>query len=98
MSTTLNEKIAVMQAALEGRTIEHRTHGFNWNVLPVDDLSWNWLEVDYRVKREPRVVYLAKDTPLTGRHAASCFTPSGYEMHVTETEKKKYNKFVEVLE
>jgi len=46
---TLSEKIAVMQAALEGRPIERKPHGWRtW--LPVEHPKWDWSLFDYRVQ------------------------------------------------
>jgi hypothetical protein len=50
--TTLAEKIAVMQAALEGKKIELlalNNKEAGWIVV-TGDLSFNWYDYDYRVK------------------------------------------------
>ena len=47
---TLEEKIAVMQAAAEGKEIEMETvYGWRYNSNP----KWDWVKFDYRVKPEP---------------------------------------------
>jgi len=74
--TTLQEKIAVMQAFADGREIESTRSGSAWgvNTSPV----WNWLECEYRVKREPREwwvnVYPEESSSIAhlSRTAADC--------------------------
>ena len=52
---TLQEKIAVMQAAAEGKAIEIWDERRVWcNIV---DPGWNWATCDYRVKPTPRKVY-----------------------------------------
>lgn len=56
MTKTLTEKIAVMQAAERGETIEWRTSRPNaaWReVRPEDKVSWDWHNYDYRVVKKP---------------------------------------------
>ena len=61
---TLKEKIEVMQAALDGKTIQFRDLYFNgklndaaWSFggdeYTVQDMAWDWDEYDYRVKPQP---------------------------------------------
>jgi hypothetical protein len=53
MKTTA-EKIAVMQAFLDGVPMEILTDG-NWSLwLPTGEPEWRWGASDYRVKPEPR--------------------------------------------
>lgn len=63
MSTTTKEKIAVMQAYEDGKTIQfrHRTsdpaakwHDILRPIIP----DWAWPRTDYRVKPEPKVIYV----------------------------------------
>ena len=51
---TLEEKIAVMQAAADGKQIQYYSGIYNeWeDVHWMDSLVWNWLDCDYRVKPE----------------------------------------------
>lgn len=57
MKTTA-EKIAVMQAHLDGKTIQYRskTSAGNWFSHP--NPEWNWEDCEYRVKTEPRVIWV----------------------------------------
>jgi len=46
------EAIKVMQAALNGETIERRVKGFgNWGPMP-ENASWDWAANEYRIKPE----------------------------------------------
>lgn len=50
---TIREMIEVMEAAANGRAIEHKTHSSGstrWN--PVVSPNWNWGTYLYRVKQE----------------------------------------------
>jgi hypothetical protein len=53
---TLAEKIAVMQAALEGKEIELRSHrGIKWITYDSTvEPEFNWHIVDYRIKEVPK--------------------------------------------
>jgi hypothetical protein len=54
MTRTLQEKLEIMQAKLDGKTIEiHNAYGWNETQSPV----WNWADFDYRVKQEPTKLY-----------------------------------------
>ena len=49
--SALEYKISVMQACLDGATIEcHGDHG-EWTTLA--NPPWNWVSFDYRIKPEP---------------------------------------------
>lgn len=56
---TLQEKIAVMRAALDGKPVEFRDRfGSEWARLEnPKDLGWNWDKFDFRVKPTPIKVY-----------------------------------------
>jgi len=57
MAKTLQEKIAVMQAAAEGKKIEFRDLVYvAWADCP--NPKWNWGYFDYRVKPEPREFWI----------------------------------------
>lgn len=59
MKTTA-EKIAVMQAHEDGKDIEWKLYvDERWD--PAPEPCWNWLEYDYRVKREPQKAWLLRD-------------------------------------
>ena len=66
---TLDEQIAVMQAARDGAEIECANLGdIEWQKKMSELNSWNWLEVDYRVKPQPQVFYVNK-YPHTGHRS-----------------------------
>ena len=49
------EKVEVMQAWLDGVTIEISGRGRkNWRHLVLDEPLWDWKNTDYRIKPEPR--------------------------------------------
>jgi hypothetical protein len=57
--STIQEKIAVMQAFAEGKEIEVQNRGGalrNWRAC--EKPAWNWPICNYRVKKEPMVVYV----------------------------------------
>lgn len=49
---TTKEKIAVMQAYEDGKTIQFYSYG-EWEDIDVP--AWNWASVDYRVKPESKL-------------------------------------------
>lgn len=49
---TTKEKIAVMQAYEDGKTIQQDYHG-EW--VDIDVPEWNWATSDYRVMPEPKL-------------------------------------------
>lgn len=57
---TLDEMIEVLQAAKQGKTLECREHGEKrWTEIEPNASIWNFPRCDYRVKRQPRVIYVA---------------------------------------
>lgn len=50
-------KISVMQAFEEGETIEFTANRKEWLIVRCENPSWSWGDVDYRVKKEPMVIY-----------------------------------------
>ena len=90
MSTTA-EKIAVMQAFERGETIQARNvwdDGFSpW--LDVCSPSWNWCDREYRVKPNPREVwvniYPDNCIPHTSKELAEgCCGKGGETIHFRE--------------
>jgi hypothetical protein len=49
MATTIEEKIAVMQAFVDGKLIEFSYDGDHWRAIT--DPSWDWENVEYRVAK-----------------------------------------------
>lgn len=54
---TTEEKIAVMQAEVDGNKIEFRNKKNGEWTLVRQFLNWDWIDYDYRVAKEPRVIY-----------------------------------------
>lgn len=80
---SLQAKIAVMQAALEGKKIQLRRtyHSADmnskaqWESCNVNALEWNWSVYDFRVEPKPLIVYAA----VTGPVGIKTFTGAGAE-------------------
>lgn len=56
---TTAEKITVMQAFIDGKTIETRINNDSWMEVSLennDDLYWNWEKNEYRIKPETKYV------------------------------------------
>ena len=72
-TNTLKEKIAVMQAYADGHLIEFKPVSGNLDWDKVSIPSWNWDSNHYRVKREPKVIYVTRyaDGGLTSFNTAS---------------------------
>ena len=51
---TTKEKIAIMQAFVDGEEVEFRHDDGPWKTLPNNlDVTWAWSELYYRIKPEP---------------------------------------------
>ena len=94
---TLAEKIAIMQACLDGKVIEVEniatTEG--WNVSDIEPV-FNWTHCDYRIKPEPLVIWVnfydgCRDFIHLNEQAA---TEAGISNKATRTAVK----FIEVIE
>lgn len=56
--TTTQEKIAIMQAYVDGKKIESLSYNNNdarW--MDVTDPAWSWINNDYRVKKEKKTLW-----------------------------------------
>lgn len=79
---TLAEKIAIMQAALEGKKIRYtyadKTRS-EWRLAKVaENLGWDWVLFDYEVVPEPEVLFVNKrrSTMLYSYRSAAAATAS----------------------
>jgi len=79
MKTTA-EKIAVMQAYEDGKTIQVSMRGFASGVTPcelskksVKNPLWDWETYDYNIKKEPRTFYVNeyKDGSFGAAHSSA---------------------------
>lgn len=97
MATTLAEKIAVMQAAVDGAAIQacsKRSPETGWN--EVSTPSWDWHAVDYRVKpEEPEILHIAMKRGLSST-VISDVRPEN--LSSWENYGYKIKKFIEVME
>lgn len=68
MATTTQEKIAVMQAHVDGKTIQVRSNG-SWSWSESYNPRWNWCDFDYRVAPEILKIYVyrTKDGEILSR-------------------------------
>ncbi len=76
---TPDEIIKVVQAYKYGKKIQFRGHLSKRRWLDIDDPSWDFQQLEYRVKPEPRVKYVVEyrntcvslqgTAPLLGRDA-----------------------------
>ncbi len=90
--------INVMNAWCEGRVIQYKTRDGEWEDYgSIDDNtiapSWNWVEIDYRIKPEPRTFWLVEE--------AECWYPTKREAENFKAfcgVDYKIVKVVEVLE
>lgn len=57
MATTTQEKIAVMQAHVDGKTIQVYGNG-SWCWSDTYDPRWNWTDFTYRVAPEVIKIYI----------------------------------------
>jgi hypothetical protein len=62
------EKIAVMQAFLDGKKIQWTGGGSEWSDFDGEPI-WNWLQYDYRIKPEPREFLIAVSDDGTVFHS-----------------------------
>lgn len=87
--------IEVMQAYADGEEVEWKLAGrpSGWDGDPCIMPSWNWDKYDYRVKPQPRVLYVIQDE--SGQFSSSWPTRRQAEAHVGRYES--IVKFQEVL-
>ncbi len=57
---SLRERTEIQQHYLDGGKVEFKTHdSLGWaNLNMATDPSFNWLNLDYRKKKEPRVIWV----------------------------------------
>jgi hypothetical protein len=102
---TTKEKIAIMQAFEDGKPIEMKNaSSAQWSTLSMGksaDPIWNWGSCDYRIKQEPKVVYI---NYYEDYEESEGYSPYGdvYDSEEDAIEGRgdvgKTLKFIEVLE
>lgn len=98
---TLKEQLAILQAAVDGKPIQFRrkynslSEWTNKNLMI--DGEFNFIDIEYRVKPDPRVMFVVIDS--IGQVMASGFDDAhGAEGHRDKWyPKSEVVKFVEVL-
>lgn len=92
--STLAEKIAVMQAAADGKDIEYRNISAGlW--APASTPQWNWTSKDYRVKpAEPLIIWVPErgGVVAAGRRTSDNKKPS--EILSSGWEWKKFKQVI----
>ena len=94
---TIDSMIEVLQAAKEGKAIQCRLrdhHAHQWTPVNVHDAQWNFSRYEYRVKPEPRTVWLV----IVG--SAGWYYAYDSEQSARDNLPKsgKVVKFIEVIE
>lgn len=93
------EKIKVMQAYLEGKTILRLSH-FGWTVefdnrdRPEHDPVWDWVNNNYEVKKDPVIWRACLWRRENGTHYVSAWTP---DYGVPQEQWPKHQGFVRWL-
>ena len=54
---TTEEKINVMQAHIDGKTIEMKKHE-DWVEVTTPEIVWDWRHHDYRIKKDRREFWI----------------------------------------
>ena len=54
------ECIRIMQAFVDGKAVQYRySDAAEWfDANGLSELSWNWIAYDYRIKPEPKIIYV----------------------------------------
>lgn len=94
---TIEGMIEVLQAAKAGKQIEYRPEGrlCCWLSLPAMTDRFDFVRVDYRVKREPRVIYM-NDHIIFGLDRQWAVQDDPANLRVAPTLKPV--KFIEVID
>ena len=99
---TLKERIEIEQAFLDGKQIQYRylLRG-GWHHAPIydakddDNFLFHWMSYDYRIKAEPRVVYVNEYHYGLGR---SVFRTLEEAMNGAREDYRRTQRFVEDLD
>jgi len=96
-TSTIEGKIAVMQAFKEGKKIENRHRALSDTWTGCCAPSWNWHSYDYRIKREPEVLY--RRVHKDGEPGVLWYTQEQKDrFERSQPAANKWTKFVEVVE
>lgn len=103
--TTTQEKIAVMQAHVDGKKIEFRLRHTdnNWEPVVPEYKAWNWSIYEFRIK--PKLIYgvanIYSNHNVHSLHpnieqANFCQAKNRFKFaYMIEVDKETYEKFVE---
>ena len=97
--TDIDYMIAVMQAFKGGKAIQFRDRGNSstdviWEAAPRP--SWDWVTFEYRVKPEPRKVWL-NFYPTMGGLSSACYDSRDEAAEFARYEDSQQIEFVEVV-
>jgi hypothetical protein len=95
------KELAVMQAYVDGKEIEYRYKNslHQWELTP--NPSWVFSTYEYRVKKEPRVIYVNEYRDANDKLYLGTGVPNEREAVAFVVSSSNYNrtiKFIEVLE
>jgi hypothetical protein len=93
---TTAEKIAVMQAFEDGKEIQFRNNSRPDSWIDCPNPAWNWEMTDYRVKPEPRVIWVNEYSD--GLNTWHYQTREDANINIGRRARIACRKFVEVME
>lgn len=82
---TTKEKMKVMQAFLDGELIQRQHVDYTeslWHTLGTEPV-WDWLSYDFRVKPEPRVIWVNEYDSYEVAHCSKGSAETGVRKDVT---------------
>ena len=97
--TDIDHMIAVLMAAKEGKAIQSSCHPYSDNDVHWRDSpkpSWNWAMFDYRVKPEPRRVWL-NFYPTMNCRSSVCYDSREEAASFARHDTAEQIEFVEVV-
>lgn len=97
---TLKQKIEIMQACEDGKTIQFcdrsSPFGLKWVNAPINPV-FNWGEADYKIRSEPEIIYMNIYENRSDNFGNAFSTSEEASRAITE-DYIRTAKFIEVLE
>ena len=98
---TLRERIEIEQAGLDGKNISRRAINVDGTIIGIweiiidtDEHVYEWTRYDYRIKPEPRVIYVPM---LSDGHVSNSHDVL-YDPTYFDQQGILYKKFIEVID
>ncbi len=91
------DMIDVIQAHIDGKLVQYRRKNTDYDAKWIDCVSnhlWDFVNIDYRVKQEPRKFLLYSNTP----DDFSCYEIMGLDEAKIEKMKRQFTYTIEVAE